>query len=176
MNTQDNENKGNEQGKKRAIITTIIIAIIIIIILLLRSCGTGNSQPSTKEPDYPIGNFEVGDKQETEKPSTTPSGDTPTITFAGYGKYNISKDNSKIELSNPEVNFVSMVFTLTDKDSGTIIARTDKVSPGNYVYVDVSSFYTKAGTYTLLIDTSTYDVETGAQMNGMHQEAEVTVS
>ena len=69
-----------------------------------------------------------------------------------------------------------MVFTLTDKDSGTIIARTDKVSPGNYVYVDVSSFYTKAGTYTLLIDTSTYDVETGAQMNGMHQEAEVTVS
>ena len=74
MNSQDNENKGNKQGKKRAIITTIIIVIIIIIILLLRSCGTGNSQPSTKEPDSPIGNFEVGDKQETEKPSTTPSG------------------------------------------------------------------------------------------------------
>ena len=49
------------------------------------------------------------------------------------------------------------------------------VMAGDYVYVNVLDFYKQAGTYNILIDTSTYDADSGEQMNGMHQKMEVTV-
>ena len=46
---------------------------------------------------------------------------------------------------------------------------------GDYVYVKVLECDKQGGTYNILIDTSSYDADSGAQMNGMHQEMEVTV-
>lgn len=161
-------------NKKNKIIFGLIAVILVILIILLRSCGSGVDNVQTPDVQEPIGNFEVGGKQEGPTVEKVDE-DIPTITFSGYGKYTVSNSHPNVELSNPDVNFVDMVFTLTDKESGTIIARTNKVSAGDYVYVNVMDFYKQAGTYTILIDTSTYDADSGEQMNGMHQEMEVTV-
>ena len=126
--------------------------------------------------DLPIiGDIDISDEQHTRPVETKPKEEIPTITFAGYGKYKVTENYPSVELKNPEINFVDMVFTLTDEASGEIIARTGKVPAGKYAYVNVMDFYTEAGVYNILINVATYDHETGAQMNGMNQKMEVTV-
>ena len=68
-----------------------------------------------------------------------------------------------------------MVFTLSDEDSGEIIARTAKVAAGNYVYVNVLNHYKVPGTYDVEVAISTYDSQSGAQMNGMNQQMELVI-
>jgi hypothetical protein len=68
-----------------------------------------------------------------------------------------------------------MVFVLTDEASGKVIAKTNKVSAGKYVYVNVMDFYKKSGTFTILVNTSTYDSKSGEQLNGMNQKIEVSI-
>lgn len=180
----DNQNKNPEQSgeqkKKRNPLWLVIAALVIIIILLLcRSCGTDTQEPINNvvnEPviEEPVGNFEVGDKKEqpiVEKEEK----EIPTITFAGYGKYVVSQENPNVEMKNPAGNFVDMVFTLSDKESGELIARTGKVKAGDFVYVNVMDFYLEAGTYEVCINISAYDSKSGAQMNGMNQEMEIIV-
>lgn len=175
------ENK-NEKKKEKKNWSWIIIAvlIVVIILLLLRSCGTEpvvNNDPVNTDPviDAPIGNFEVSDSQKEKEETPSVPIDNRTITFAGYDNFSVSKENPSVEMKNPEVNFVDMVFTLKDKASGEIIARTDKVAAGEFVYVNVLDYYKVSGTYNVIILTSTYDSETGVQMNGMNQEMEVII-
>lgn len=160
----------NNKKKRRGIVTALLIIIIIIILLLLRSCGgLGNSD------DGPIGNFNVTDTQQQEEKEPVVDEDIPSITFAGFGKAIVSSKHPTIELYNPDNNFVDMVFTVTDEESGEVIARTDKVKAGEYVYVNVMEFYKTAGKYQLDIDISTTDHETGEGMNGLHEDVDLTV-
>lgn len=166
--------------KKNVLWVIIGILVVVIILLLLRSCDTEQvaNTPVTNEPviEEPVGNFEVSDKQQEQEAVEPTPMDDRTITFAGYGKYTVSADKPSVEMKNPAVNFVDMVFTLTDKASGEIIARTGKVAAGEYVYVNVMDFYKEPGVYNVSIVISTFDSETGVQMNGMNQEMEITVS
>ena len=171
--------KKKEKNKKNWLWVIIGILVVVIILLLLRSCGSGQvvDTPVSNEPviEQPVGNFEVSDKQhEREEVEPVPVDDR-TITFAGYGKYTISADKPTVEMKKPDVNFVNMVFTLTDKASGELIARTGNVAPGEFVYVNIMDFYKTAGTYNVEIVISTFDSETGTPMNGMNQEMEVLV-
>lgn len=164
-------------------IIILFLLLIIVLLLLLRACGTTDSTPDggdDSEKSFieeildPFGNFFVGDRQ-TEEVTTTETEplEIPTITFAGQGTCDVSAEQPYIELENPEINFVDMVFTLTDKDTGEMIARTDKVAPGKFAYVDLHTYYGEPGTYTVSVLISTYHTETGAAMNGMQQETVV---
>lgn len=161
----------------RTVLALIAVLFIIIVALLLRSCtgGNGGNVSGNSSVGDPIGDFSVTDEQQSQVSSAPEKSDVPSITFAGYGKYSVSSQNPNLELRNPDVNFVDMVFTVTDAASGEIIARTGKVAAGEYVYVNMMNFYSEKGTYNVEIAISTYDSQTGTQMNGMNQKMELTV-
>lgn len=155
----------------------LLIIIILLFGLLVGSMlffgGRGNTPII---PDLPsIGNFDVTDEQITRPTEDKKDEEIPTITFSGFGKYTVSEEFPSVELKNPEGNFVDMVFTLTDAESGEMIARTNKVPAGKFVYVNVMEFYKEPGVYTVHINVATFDSQTGAQMNGINQKMEVTV-
>lgn len=155
--------------KFRALLLILLafLAIALMTIPLYRPIEPAQEQT-------PIGNYSVGERQ--EKPiEINPQEEVPTITFTGYGRYTVSRDSPCVELHNSEVNFVDMVYTLTDEATDDVIARTEKVSPGNYVYVNVVDYYKVAGTYNILINIATTDSESGQAMNGMNQKMEVIV-
>ncbi len=151
-------------------ILTIVLLIIVIILLLLRSCGEGTLQ------DNPFGDYDVTDSTYTSQETTPTTNKTGTIAFAGFGKYKVSKQSPKIRLENPASNRVEMVFTLTDKKSGALIARTEKVQPGKYAYINVMDFYSKSGIYDVFIKITTFDSTTGQQKNGLEQTVQVQVT
>lgn len=156
----------------------IIVLIVVILILLPRSCSRPTEPSPSSKPtiDDPVGDYSVTDEQQNSESSKTESSEVPSITFAGYGKYTVSADMPNLELKNPDVNFVDMVFTVTDAKSGEVIARTGKVAAGKFVYVNVMDFYKEKGVYNVEINISTYDSKSGAQMNGMNQKLELTVN
>ncbi len=174
----ENNSSVNERKKKRKrrIITVIIIVIIIIILLLLRRCGEQGGTQGKDDEDSVTGNFVISDEepQTDNESSENPFADT-TITFAGYDNFEISEDSPNIILKNPEINTVDMVFEVTDKETGEVVALTDKVPPGKFVYVDVTNFYTESGVYYVLVNTSTFDCATGTPLNGMNHEMEIIV-
>jgi len=168
--------------KNNSRLTAVIIAfvvIVIIILLLIKACGNGShSSLGTGNPptiDDPYGTFEIYDTQQPKQTEDKVGFDeeVPTITFSGYGTYSVTDKNPSVELRNPSVNFVDMVFTLIDVKSGKMIARTGKVAPGKFLYVNMVDFYKEKGSYKVQVLTSTYHTETGEQMNGMNQEMEI---
>ncbi len=173
-NNQDreNQNKENNQTGNKKFYIIIAVLVMLILLLLLRSCGN-DANTMQPQPEAPVGNFEITDqahgKEETEK------AENRTITFAGFGEYKVSEKAPSVELKNPDRNFVDMVFTLTDKETGELIAKTGKIPAGKFVYVNVMDFYKEKGVYTININISTYDSETGAEMNGMEQEVKTVV-
>ena len=171
MEKKDETCHGNG-NTNRCLVVIILTLIIIIILLLMKSCGNKSPDNGSKNQS-PIGNFEISNQIKTN--AETHVDKNAKITFAGYGKYYISEQAPNIELKNPENNFVDMVFTIIDSDTGSIIARTDKVPVGKFVYVNVMDFYKTTGSHDVKINTSTYDSNTGAEMNGMEQEVEITI-
>lgn len=163
-----------KQKRKKRICFGILAAVIIVLIvlLLLRSCG-GEEIP----PPPPSGDFEVTDdpRPETTPPAPDDSQPEATITFAVQLKYEVSAQSPEIELRNPEGNFVDFVFALTDVRSGELIARTDRVRAGKYVYVNVVDFYSAPGIYDVALTINTYDAQSGTQMNGLDQTVKVVV-
>ncbi len=168
---QDKERK--ERRKK--IITTIafVVLIIIIIILLLRSCGNSDYNPDNPLPDETQGEWNIGDKRpdETQDSSIVPE----SITFSGSDKYTVSPNRKEIELTNPEINQVNFVFTITDTQTGEVIAKTGKVAPSQYVYINIYDYFKEAGSYDVTIDISTFSFG-GQQLNGASTKAVVTVT
>ena len=169
-----------ELDDKRDTFVEVKSRLMIIILLFLLGCGLLFGAISNLNPDVVdklpvIGDFGIFDEQQNKPTEGTTPGEIPTITFAGYGKYIVSEEHPSVELKNPEGNFVNMVFTLKDEKTGEVIARTDEVPAGKYVYVNVMNFYKEAGVYTILINVATFDAETGTQMNGVNQKMEVTV-
>lgn len=167
----------DKKSKKSILWAIIVILVIVIILLLLRSCGaspTGVGTPINQgQEQTPIGNFEVGGKREEPVVEKEPE-EVEYITFSGFGKFEVSKDAPNVELSNPEGNSVDMVFTLTDKATGDLIARTGKVHSGEYVYVNVMDYYSEKGSHFVTVNIETMN-EDNVPMNGLNQEMEIIV-
>jgi hypothetical protein len=167
------DNKTNDFVEVKSRLLIIIILLFGIILgLVLPFTGTGVPVID----DLPIiGDIDISDNQILRPTEPTDSKETPTITFAGYGKCTVSKEFPVVEVKNPEGNFVDMIFTLTDEATGEVIARTGRVPAGKFAYVNVVDFYTEPGVYTVLINVATVDAESGQPMNGMNQKMEVIV-
>ncbi len=167
----ESENK-HTQVKAKKILTVIafVLLIIIIIFLLLRSC---ENTPDKPFPDQTQGEWNIGDKRpdQTQESSIIPE----NITFLGSDRYTVSKNNKDIEMINPKINQVNFVFTVTDAKTGEVIAKTDKVAPGQYVYINLYDHFKKEGSYDIVIDISTFSFS-GAQLNGVNAKAVVLVS
>lgn len=170
----DQEQKKKERNKKKRRIIETIVLIIIIILLLLRGCGSFGTVPP--EPTQTAsGNVTVGDKQEMQPEDYVENADAvDTITFAGYGKYTISENYPNIELYNPEQNKVSFFFTLSDKETGDVIATTGVVNPSEYAYVNAYDYYQTAGTYKVIVQIDTISAD-GERMNGMTEYMDLYV-
>lgn len=155
---------------------TIILAAIalLLILLLLKFCTTPDSSTSPL-PDA-VGSSAVSDSRWELQESEKDRSPVQEITFFGCGKYFASLTQPYIELYNPKQNSVDMIFTLSDRKTEELIARTDAVPPGSYAYIDVVEFYRARGTYIVDIDISTADAITGNRLNGMHQQAEVIIN
>lgn len=149
-----------------------LIVVLITCILIFRSCSSDVTK-SNMENTY--GNYEVTDGRIKYKPKDAGDDDIGYIKFAGYGQYEVSKEQPCIELSNPSTNFTDFVFTVKDSESKKLIGKTDKVSPGKFVYMNVMDSYKTPGVYNVDINITTYDSETGAQLNGVNQKMEITV-
>lgn len=171
----DNKDKKNT---KNFLWVIIIILVMIIILLLLRSCGAsslGENAPTNQSQDQvqTQGNFEIGGKREEPVVEEEPK-DVEYITFSGFGKFEVSEKAPNVELCNPDGNSVDMIFTLSDKATGDVIARTGKVHSGEYVYVNVMEYYKTPGNYFVAVQIDTTN-EDNVPMNGLSQEMEITV-
>lgn len=172
--TSNEEEKKKKKGKKTRRTITILTIIVIIILLLLRCCGSGGKTPSNSD-EPPIGNVVISGEQQPDEEEPDVDPEQKYITFSGYEKCTVSADKPNLEFKNPEQNPCYMVFTLTDRETGEVIARTDKVAPGEFAYINVIDTYPEAGVYTVDVDISTTDVETGSGMNGLSHKIEITV-
>lgn len=149
-----------------------VLIVLITCILIFRSCSS-DATKSNMENTY--GNYEVTDGRIKYKPKDAGDDNIGYIKFAGYGQYEVSREQPSIELSNPSTNFTDFVFTVKDAESKKLIGKTKKVSPGKFVYMNVVDFYKTPGVYDVDINISTYDSETGVQLNGVNQKMEITV-
>lgn len=159
----------NKKTDKKLYIIILILALAVMLIFIRFSGNTKNHDIGMM-----VGDFGVIE-QEIDKTDVL-SKESRIITFEGLGEYKISEKTPSMTLKNPEKNFVDMVFTLTDKETGGLIARTDKIPAGKYVYVNVMNFYKQKGVYNIKINISTYDPKTGSAMNSMEQEVRVTIN
>ena len=165
----------NFKSEKTSMFFKIGICLVVVLIaclLIFRSCST-DANRNNKENTY--GKYQVTDGRIKYQPKDKGGNDVGYIKFAGYGQYEVSKEQPNIELSNPDVNFTDFVFTVKDSESKKLIGKTDKVSPGKFVYMNVLDFYKTPGVYNVDINITTYDSETGAQLNGVNQKMEITV-
>lgn len=170
-NNSINENNKDSEKKNRFWIIAFFLAIPLFTCFGIFISNNFLSKPSNST----MGDFDVVDKPQDNANDDSVARDNGTITFAGYGKYEVSDNRPNIEIKNPAGNFVDMVFILKDETTGEIIAKTDKVASGKYVYVNVLNYYKKTGNYTIILNTLTYDSESGAQMNGMNQKIDISI-
>ena len=152
---------------KQCLIVIATIVVVIVVILACRGCDIGN------EPTQPtVGDVDISDTRPTVNPST-PTGEIQNITFVGRAKYVVSANNPKIEVRNSEKNQelgVEFVFTIIDAKTNTVIARTPKVKPGQYAYINMMDYYQTPGSYDIIVSIRVTD-SNGNELNGMDQEA-----
>ncbi len=170
-NTPGNGERPEDKKERRRRIITIIaflVLILIIVVLLLRSCKSDPDDPYSGT----LGEWNVGNQRpETpQDPSVIPG----NITFSGKDHYTVSSSKKEIELNNPDINQANFVFTVTDAKTGKMIAKTGKVQPGQYVYINVYDHFAKAGSYEVIIGISTFSYA-GQQLNGVNVKATITI-
>lgn len=91
----------------------------------------------------------------------------------------VDRQSPNLYLGNPDRNTVYFRYKVSLKEEGgtlrTLYDQDAVVEPGRAFEVD---FYhlLDPGTYTLVIDISTFDLETMQRYNGATQEADLTVS
>lgn len=172
---------------KEKIKTILIILLIIIIILLLLLIFRGLAKGTIREEnskilkfaseiDFPLEYKVLKVKEDNNSKDIPIEKDKRTITYSGAGRYEISSESPYIVLSNPDENFVDMIFEIKDMDKDILLLKTDKIMAGEYLYVNVYNFFTEKGVYHISIDIASYDHENGDEKNGMHEEAEIIVS
>ena len=163
------------KNNKSALFIKIAIGLILalaVCLLIFRACSNDTDKTNDNSP---YGNYEVTDGRRKYEKKDNNSDDAGYIKFAGYGKYEVSEEQPNIELSNPQSNFADFVFTVNDSKTQQLIGKTEKVSPGKFLYMNVMDLYETPGVYNVDINISTYDSVTGVQLNSVNQKMEINV-
>lgn len=167
-----NINFKSKKFNRWVIIVICLMIVVLTSLIVFRSCS---SDANRNNNDNTYGKYEVTDGRIKHEVKDKDDNDIGYIKFAGYGQYEVSKEQPSIELSNPSTNFTDFVFTVKNAESKKLIGKTEKVSPGKFVYMNVLDFYKTPGVYNVDINITTYDSETGVQLNGVNQKMEITV-
>mgnify|MGYP000379858219 FL=1 len=95
----------------------------------------------------------------------------------GYPDMTISSESTDfpITLLNPEENPCNFKFTLSLQETGETLCTTDLVKPGDAIKGVTLDKPIEKGTYTLIINISTYSVDSNSQMNGAQVKSTLTV-
>lgn len=97
-----------------------------------------------------------------------------------YKSITVSSKNPNVYFGNPEINHVYFrykVYLKTDGNEGeeTVLYDNDAViKPGRAFEINLRKLL-EPGKYKVIVDISTYDLETQTQCNGATQEAVLTV-
>ena len=159
---------------------TVIITLFVIVIALVLFGATGfiifnnsNQQETTQAQGIVFDSHAEPYEEEIKDESSGSSG----IKIPGYSDITFTSDSKEfpITLLNPEGNPCNFKFTLTLQETDETLCTTDLVKPGDAIKGVELNDCIPEGTYTLLINISTYDVDSGAEMNGAQVKANLTV-
>lgn len=96
-----------------------------------------------------------------------------TYDFQTQGSYQISSENTRIKVWNPETN--TRIFQYDVYIDGELVGQTKGISPGNMMEVECNSFLDKKGDHGLVLDLSVLDEETGEVVGQAQRNAVLTV-
>lgn len=159
----------------RMVIPVAVVAVVLLVAALLVPKMLGGSGGAAR-PDA-FGDAQVGGKQQM---ADIPQDEQPEekledrIRFAGYGTAYVSAERQSIELTNPSVNTVDFVFTVSDKATGEVIAVTDSVAPGQYAYVNVYEHFKGTEGGVLTVNTATFTSDNVPQ-SGFDSEIKIEI-
>lgn len=161
-----------------------LIAVLIAVIAVLAGAGitmgmilinNGDTQEQDKVQQQGI----VFDNNASpyEKEVSNSNQGAAGIKIPGYPDMTISSESTDfpITLLNPEGNPCNFKFTLSLQETGETLCTTNLVKPGDAIKGVTLDKPIEKGTYNLIINISTYSVDSNSQMNGAQVKSTLTV-
>ncbi len=150
--------KQPKQGRSKAPIIVIIVLAVVICVgigLFLFLPKGGNDEPVNPTPKPEI----------TVLPLSNETTDIPL-----YVSFNLTKNDSKINLSNPQNNSVDFIYEIYCEDK--LVLSTEKIAPGSQNTIDMSQ-YLESGEYDLLFKIRCFLNDT--EVNGTEEPVKVVM-
>ena len=167
-----------DKSKNSKVLVIVLIAVIAILAavgitmgVLLINNNSSQTQDTAKQQgvvfDSDASHYEVSNAGVSEQ----------GIKIPGYPDMTISSESTDfpITLLNPEENPCNFKFTLSLQETGETLCTTDLVKPGDAIKGVTLDKPIEKGTYTLIINISTYSVDSNSQMNGAQVKSTLTV-
>ena len=162
---------------RNRIIVLSLFAIVIILMILGAFKIMHLSSSNQQETMQAQGVVFDSNAERYEEEVKDESSDSNGIKIPGYSDITFTSDSKDfpITLLNPEGNPCNFKFTLTLQETGEALCTTQLVKPGDAIKgVEINDCISE-GTYTLLINISTYDIDSGSEMNGAQVKTTLTV-
>lgn len=169
-----------DKKRNTKIIITALVAVVIVLagagitmgVLLLNNNNTQNQSVPEQQGVVFDNNASHYDKEVSNA-----GGEAQGIKIPGYPDMTISSESTDfpITLLNPEGNPCNFKFTLSLQDTGETLCTTDLVKPGDAIKGVTLDAPLAKGTYTLIINISTYSVDSNSEMNGAQVKSTLTV-
>ncbi|WP_294465389.1 hypothetical protein [uncultured Ruminococcus sp.] len=167
----------SESKKSKAIIISLIIFIFVLVCVSAALAFVVLNNTDNEQNQAQQGVVFDGNAYHYEETIKDENSGSNGIKIPGYPDITFTSDSTDfpITLLNPEGNPCNFKFTLSLKETGEEICATDLVKPGDAISgVKLKNTIAK-GEYTLLIDISTFDSESGGEMNGAQVQTKLTV-
>lgn len=143
----------------------VLVIVLIAVIAILAAVG------------ITMGVLLINNNSSQTQDTAKQQGAEQGIKIPGYPDMTISSENTDfpITLLNPEENPCNFKFTLSLQETGETLCTTDLVKPGDAIKGVTLDKPIEKGTYTLIINISTYSVDSNSQMNGAQVKSTLTV-
>lgn len=167
----------SERKKSKTIIISLIIFIFVLVCVSAALAFVVLNNSDNEQNQAQQGVVFDGNAYHYEETIKDESSGSNGIKIPGYPDITFTSDSTDfpITLLNPEGNPCNFKFTLSLKETGEEICTTDLVKPGDAISgVKLKNTIDK-GEYTLLINISTFNAESGGEMNGAQVQTKLTV-
>lgn len=143
----------------------VLVIVLIAVIAILAAVG------------ITMGVLLINNNSSQTQDTAKQQGAEQGIKIPGYPDMTISSESIDfpITLLNPEENPCNFKFTLSLQETGETLCTTDLVKPGDAIKGVTLDKPIEKGTYTLIINISTYSVDSNSQMNGAQVKSTLTV-
>lgn len=169
-----------DKSKNLKVLVIVLIAVIAIFAAVGITMGVllmNNNSSQTQDTAKQQGVVFDSDASHYEQEVSNADGAEQGIKIPGYPDMTISSESTDfpITLLNPEENPCNFKFTLSLLETGETLCTTDLVKPGDAIKGVTLDKPIEKGTYTLIINISTYSVDSNSQMNGAQVKSTLTV-